>query len=290
MKANIRLVTSAVLAMTVAACASSGSGFEALKADLDPGVTYKDIMDAELNTRDYSKWLEKDYKALAVFEYVNMYDYDSGNHFANKSLRAGRGADVRPDLPSSRKIDVKYREEAVMAYNIVFDSYRQKKDTYFPKEMARLQVSYDCWLEQIEEGWQKEHIMKCRDLFFDALANMKGLEFTTVVYFENDSFDIVPAEAEKLKAIVANYKIRRQDILIEGHTDAKGTDAYNQKLSERRAEVTADYLEKALSRLDRDFSRQSAIKTEGFGESKLAVPTADGVSEPRNRRAIIHFR
>ncbi len=290
-KTNIRLLVGAVSLLMVSACASSSQdGFLALEPSLDKSMTYQDILDQDINSTDYTKWLAKDYKALAVFEYVNMYDYESGDHFANKSMNAGRGIVVAPDAPSSREIDIRFQEEATMAYNIIMDSYKQGKDKTYPKEMARLQVSYECWLEQIEEGWQSEHILKCRDMFFEALANMKGLEFSVAVYFENDSFMITTAEAQKLTAIVRNYQIRRQDIMIEGHTDARGTDAYNHGLSEERAEVVADYLSKALASSATGLSRDTVIKTKGYGETHLAIPTADGVSEPRNRRAIVHFR
>lgn len=290
-KKNARLLVCAISLLLAGACTSSSQdGFLALEPSLDKSMTYQDILNQELNTTDYTKWLEKDYKALSVFEYVNMYDYESGDRFANKSMNAGRGVVVAPDTPSSREIDIRYQEEATMAYNIIMDSYKQGKDKTYPKEMARLQVSYDCWLEQIEEGWQSDHILKCRDMFFEALANMKGLEFTVAVYFENDSFMITAAEAQKLTAIVRNYQIRRQNIMIEGHTDARGTDDYNQKLSEERAEVVADYLSKALAASAVGLSRDTVIKTKGYGETRLAIPTADGASEPRNRRAIVHFR
>ncbi len=288
------ICAAALLAIGIGACTSStpssNGGFQALQPSIDKNVSYKDILARDLNTSDYTKWLENDYKGLAVFEYANMYDYRDGDHFANKSIEAGRGVVVAPDAPSSREIDIKYQEEATMAYNIVLDSYKQRKDKAYPPEMARLQVSYDCWLEQIEEGWQTDHIMKCRDMFFDALANMKGLEFSVAVYFENDSFEITPREAQKLNALVQNYQIRRQNITIEGHTDSRGTQAYNQNLSEERANVVAQYLNRALAASPAGLSRDTLIQTKGYGEMHLAIPTGDEVSEPRNRRAIVHFR
>jgi outer membrane protein OmpA-like peptidoglycan-associated protein len=66
-------------------------------------------------------------------------------------------------------------------------------------------------------------------------------------------------------------------ISVEGHTDAKGSDAYNARLSERRAQAVVDYLAKAGVARDR-------LEAHGFGESR---PIADNESEDgraRNRR------
>ena len=67
-------------------------------------------------------------------------------------------------------------------------------------------------------------------------------------------------------------------VTIEGHTDSKGTDAYNQKLSERRANAVKNYLESngvTASRLD-------AV---GKGESDPVVPNTkpDGKDNPEGR-------
>src|SRR6185369_10677307 len=58
-------------------------------------------------------------------------------------------------------------------------------------------------------------------------------------------------------------------ISVEGHTDAVGTDAYNQRLSERRAQAVVDYL--AAGGIAR-----SRISARGYGESK---PVASNETE-----------
>ena len=54
---------------------------------------------------------------------------------------------------------------------------------------------------------------------------------------------------------------------VDGHTDSMGTDAYNQKLSERRAKGVYDY----LIAHGVDASRLDGPK--GFGESRRSTPT-----------------
>ena len=58
-------------------------------------------------------------------------------------------------------------------------------------------------------------------------------------------------------------RIQQRTIVIEGHTDASGSDRYNQHLSERRALAVKRYL---VDRYGVDASRLSVV---GFGEQRL---------------------
>ncbi len=69
-------------------------------------------------------------------------------------------------------------------------------------------------------------------------------------------------------------------VTVTGYTDTSGSAAYNQELSQRRAEAVA-------AELERDGVPATNITTIGRGEDDLLVPTAEGVREPRNRRVEI---
>lgn len=71
-------------------------------------------------------------------------------------------------------------------------------------------------------------------------------------------------------------------VQVTGYTDTSGSPAYNQKLSERRAQAVRDFLTSEGLTADQ-------ITTAGRGETELLVPTADGVREPSNRRSVIIF-
>jgi outer membrane protein OmpA-like peptidoglycan-associated protein len=73
---------------------------------------------------------------------------------------------------------------------------------------------------------------------------------------------------------LAGYRFR-----IAGHTDAKGTADYNQKLSERRAQAVRDYL---VAQYDVSPSR---LETIGYGSNRLADPSKP--LEAVNRRVQI---
>ena len=67
------------------------------------------------------------------------------------------------------------------------------------------------------------------------------------------------------------------NIVIGGHTDNIGTDAYNMKLSERRAQSVVKYL---LSK----GVNNAFVGSHNYGESKPAVPNTSKENRQKNRR------
>ncbi len=103
------------------------------------------------------------------------------------------------------------------------------------------------------------------------------------VTFASGSADINPGFYDTLNT-VADSLIKYPNSLVDvyGFTDTTGSNALNQRLSEQRAQVVADYLG------SRGVAR-SRMATQGFGESYdyLRVKTGDNVNEPLNRRVEI---
>lgn len=100
------------------------------------------------------------------------------------------------------------------------------------------------------------------------------------VNFDYDKSTLRP-DAVSILGEAAEILKRYPDLRVEvaGHTDSKGTDAYNQKLSERRATAVYDYLTSqgvAASRLTGPI---------GYGESRPIAPNtnADGSDNPEGR-------
>ncbi len=80
------------------------------------------------------------------------------------------------------------------------------------------------------------------------------------------------------QAVDALKRYPDMKVELDGHTDSVGTDAYNQKLSERRAQIVADY----LTSHGIDSSRITAVK--GFGETQPIDTNATKEGRARNRR------
>lgn len=107
-------------------------------------------------------------------------------------------------------------------------------------------------------------------------------EFDTTVLFDFDSAALrLEAEAE-LNEAAEVLRQRNELILIEvaGHTDSIGDEAYNQRLSERRAQAVADYLVKRGIARDR-------LRVVGFGESRPRVPNTTPENRQMNRRVVL---
>jgi outer membrane protein OmpA-like peptidoglycan-associated protein len=103
--------------------------------------------------------------------------------------------------------------------------------------------------------------------------------------FDFDKAALTPGATEQLeKSAQIIREAPAGTIRIVGHTDSKGDDAYNQKLSQARARTVADWF------LTQVGVRQRAFDVSGMGEKTPIVPdqTADGNDNPegraRNRR------
>ncbi len=75
-------------------------------------------------------------------------------------------------------------------------------------------------------------------------------------------------------------------VQVEGHTDTVGPPEINMELSTRRALAAFGEMLRTVPRLTtyRNLRGQPVLAVAGYGEMRLAVPTADNVNEPRNRR------
>jgi len=100
--------------------------------------------------------------------------------------------------------------------------------------------------------------------------------FRSDMFFDFDSANLKPganSELDRVAGVLNNFP--QTTILIQGHTDARGTDEYNQKLSERRAMSVAS----ALIQRGVNSQRITAI---GYGKSQL-ISSDDAA----NRRVVI---
>lgn len=158
--------------------------------------------------------------------------------------------------------------------------YRQS-DRVDPQEVARI-------LNKTEAGAQ-------RKIKFRSIKMLDGNETTEAVaeaaepgalslpvQFNFDSAELLPSARPQLDSLAEGIKMLppNQTVTIEGHTDATGTDTYNDQLSQRRAVAVKKYL---VTRHGIDGSR---LKTVGMGEYvplNLQDPYA-----PENRR--VQFR
>jgi iron complex outermembrane receptor protein len=104
-----------------------------------------------------------------------------------------------------------------------------------------------------------------------------------LVFFDFNKSDLTPQATQIVDQAAENAGPSHvTQLTVTGHTDTVGSDAYNMRLSRRRAESVAAELEK-------DGIPSSEIQIVAKGKRDLLVPTADGVREPQNRRVQIVY-
>ncbi len=104
------------------------------------------------------------------------------------------------------------------------------------------------------------------------------------VYFRLNSSYLTSTDKELLDELVSIMKSENSIVIrVNAHTDSRGTDKYNQWLSERRGERTVEYvISKGIA--------ANRISFDGFGETRLVNECEDGVycnddKHSKNRRS-----
>jgi len=118
-----------------------------------------------------------------------------------------------------------------------------------------------------------------RDLGAKATDFEIRIELSSDVLFDFDKAVMLPkaiSELEKVATVLKSYP--KASCTIEGHTDRKGSDPYNQKLSERRADAVKNWL---LAR-----GASNPMTTRGWGATKPVAPNTlpDGRDNPDGRQ------
>ena len=102
------------------------------------------------------------------------------------------------------------------------------------------------------------------------------------VFFQFDDDQLSEQGKASLAKAVARMDVRYlRRIIVNGHTDAIGAPAYNQALSERRAEAVGRFLQQSLG------LSEDQIFWKGYGERNPRIPNADSGRTPKNRRVEI---
>lgn len=148
-------------------------------------------------------------------------------------------------------------------YNVTIEAW-DKKGGYSVSEPLEVKVMMNIKDVKVQTKDEEIQINMDADVLFDFnKSNLKSKALKTL---------------DKVKRILDIYVDER--ILVEGHTDSIGKVAYNQSLSERRAESVKIYLVKQGVDEER-------IQTKGYGELKPLASNATSIGRRKNRRVQI---
>lgn len=102
------------------------------------------------------------------------------------------------------------------------------------------------------------------------------------IYYEYDKFDLLDSSKTVIDTTIFEILKTNPDIIAEigSHTDSRGSDGYNQKLSQKRAQSVVDYLVNVKG-IDR-----KRLKAKGYGEQFPIAPNdnEDGTDNPEGRQ------
>ncbi|QOG01500.1 OmpA family protein [Flavobacterium sp. MDT1-60] len=219
----------------------------------------------------------------------DIYFFTKGKPVCNQTI-SGMATDRKTKLPLA--------DVTIMGYNSYSDVLGETKTNYEGKyalvvpcgkvvKMIAAKPNYSSDEKTVETTNENEGEIK--DVNFelsnydDLVVKKKGVEKVDVnpIYFDYDKYDITPLAIEELtKVVFIMKKFPNIRIKIESHTDSRGKDSYNLKLSDNRAKSTRDYI---VSQ-DIDASRiESAI---GYGESRLINKCKNGVKCTENEHLL----
>jgi len=221
-------------------------------------------------------------------------EWATSEFFAQKGLAAQNNQDVGPENPADWQIPAALVTSLNESQDKLLAAVEQNKSTQ-PALTAAAVVSYDRWLESIANSQSPEVIDAEGARFASALTKLNQVQVAqpgmqapvsepgvtqaggaTIFYFPFDSAQLGTTAKAAIDKLAKSIK-PASNVNINGHADRAGTEAYNQDLSERRAKFVEGALRSAGV-------PASVLHYFAFGESDPAVPTADGVEEPKNRR------
>lgn len=210
----------------------------------------------------------------------DIYSFTKAKPACNQNI-SGKATDRKSKLPLS--------DVTVIAYNSYNEVLAETKTNYEGNyavtvpcnksvRLVAAKMNYSNDEKTVETTNENEgditHVDFEMSNYDDLVIKKKGVEKVDVnpIYFDYNKYDITPAAVDELaKVVFIMRKFPNIRIKIESHTDSRGKDAYNLKLSDERAKSTRDY----IVQQGIDASRiESAI---GYGESRLINKCKNGV-------------
>ena len=122
------------------------------------------IVDLEKNNfleKSLYQLISLEYLQLAKYELYEMHDEIDANLFSYKSSISINRKIFYPENPKHWDIPTNYIDTANMLFEKVNNLIKEESYLEFPEEFSKVLTAYDCWIEQVEENWQTEHIETC---------------------------------------------------------------------------------------------------------------------------------
>tara|TARA_R110002012_G_scaffold97531_9_gene234295 strand:- start:760 stop:1314 length:555 start_codon:yes stop_codon:yes gene_type:complete len=127
----------------------------------------------QADSRDgFAHSLAAEYRRFALSEADDMADWIDAEHFAEKTLASARGETVPPENLADWKLGDAQLPALQSSRARLISAFGRDARILAPHASARAQAQFDCWVEQAEEGHQKDDIAACRDGFLNAMLEI----------------------------------------------------------------------------------------------------------------------
>ncbi len=251
----------------------------------------------------FAAQLHQEYVRLAALEDAER-DWIDTTFFNERARMVALGNTVDPQPMSERDVP----ESASAALSAARARLVQALATskfLKPRAAARAQAGFDCWMQEQEENFQPKDIAACKANFWGAIGDLEfqppvrvaaapkpepplpmapSVPGPFVVNFEFDSAKLTGAAVQVVREAAKQAKAAKVvRVLLNGHADRSGSDAYNMRLSKSRTKTVLDAL--IAQGMPADI-----MLGKSYGESLPAVNTPDGQPEAANRRVEIIFQ
>lgn len=223
----------------------------------------------------------------------------ASNRFSQKAQMAAKGLTPLPDTIDPAQLGKRQTSELLAASEQLREVLIRPDTPADPQNLARAQVAFDCWYQQILASEAAALAWDCRGDFYTAmglLAEEPSVErpppaVDLLVIHDDNLIGLVPFEFASAQVDYRGEQILAQIIeqarldpnkivLVEAYTDTVGDAASNQALAQDRAETVRTVLIDGGVDPDR-------IAVEAVGENHLMDFTSDDVRSQSNRVVVI---
>lgn len=256
-------------------------------------ISDKDLKESSSISDPYLATLHQEYLTLAR-QQKKAGDRKDSAHFAKKASDAAKEIYVKRDNPKNRNLN-ETDYPAVWAAHAWLKNLPAHVRAAFPKDTARAQVAFDCWIEQREEQRKKAGETSCEKKWsalveqlecpngcnsVDLYPSGKPADSYEVTFDLNDTSLDQEAQDTIRKAVGEVIPLSEAVFFLTGYTDRTGTSEYNLKLAQKRTQQVSHALKKAGV-------NEKQIMTHAKGESGQFITTDDDVKLKANRRVKI---
>jgi len=187
--------------------------------------------------------------------------------------RAKQEADLAAQKAAQEKQEAQAAQAAALAQQQALQAENEKTRAQAEEaELGRQKA-------ESEKAEMRARLLKQLNAILVTRDTARGLIATMPdVLFETNRYALRPAARESL-AKFAGILLAYPDLRLEvdGHTDSVGADAYNQQLSEKRADSVRDYLVQQGIPI-------ASVTVQGFGKTQPVASNATAAGRQQNRR------